>query len=188
MGRLSVRKPKVIICDLEGTTTSVRFWSEILTPFVKENIEPCLREWWTRPETRDTIEVFRRKVREDILNGDIECPPIAEDGVAPREIAESVTKAVSYFLDLKRHFEELKAMLLLVWLYGSTKSLIQSHVYRDVPEAFRAWNEQGIKIITFSTAIVPAQKLALTCSLYGNLTGVCVERRRRKQNSNLSLF
>lgn len=172
MGKLSIRKPKVIICDLEGTTTSVRFWAEILAPFIKENIEPCLRDWWARHETRDTIEVFRRKVRDDILNGETALSPIAEEGVAPHEITESVIRALNYYMDSKRHFEELKAIQLLVWLYGSVKSLIHCHVYRDVPEAFRTWNENSIKVITFSTAIVPAQKLSLTCSLHGNLTGV----------------
>lgn len=179
MGRVVVRKPKVIVCDLEGTITSVRFWSAILAPFIEENIEDCLKTWWSRPETVDTIEVFRRKVREDIDNGDSDCPPVADSNASTREIIESVVRAVRYHMDARRHFEELKAMQLLVWLYGCQHDLIQYHVYKDVVDAFKSWTELGLKVVTFSNGIVAAQKLGLMCSLYGNLTQVDVVGRER---------
>lgn len=67
-----LKKPIAIICDIEGTTTSVRFWPEVLLPFIRDNLEECLCETWNHQETIDVIALLRIKTLEDIANGDRE--------------------------------------------------------------------------------------------------------------------
>lgn len=69
---LHLKKPEAVITDIEGTTTSNRFWSEILQPFIHKNIEACIRDTWNQLETIDVITILRNKAIEDYVNGDVD--------------------------------------------------------------------------------------------------------------------
>ncbi|UXI15122.1 hypothetical protein NH340_JMT01065 [Sarcoptes scabiei] len=153
-----LKKPIAIICDIEGTTTSVRFWPEVLLPFIRDNLEECLCETWNHQETIDVIALLRIKTLEDIANGDRE------------KIIESVISNVVFQMNQKRQSNELKSLHLLVWLYGYRNDKLKGHVYADVMPAFDRWkNELGIRIFTFASGDHIIQKMFFTCSLYGNL-------------------
>lgn len=67
---VQTKKPKAIVCDLEGTTTSIRFYPDVLSPFIKDYLETCLYETWGNQETMDVIACFRARVENDILKGE----------------------------------------------------------------------------------------------------------------------
>lgn len=67
---IQLKKPDAIVCNIEGTITSIRFWNEILNVFVYNHIEECLEENWLKKETNDVIAFLRNKAIEDYANGD----------------------------------------------------------------------------------------------------------------------
>ncbi|KAH9516657.1 Enolase-phosphatase E1 [Dermatophagoides farinae] len=165
-----IRKPVAVICDIEGTTTSVRFWHEVIAPFIKENLAACLQDTWTQPETIDVVLGIRHKTAEDIRNGDKELPPILDENSPRKEMIDSIVKNVCYQMQQRKQSNELKAVHLLVWLYGYQNELLKGHVYPDVQPAFHHWkNDLGIRLFTFATGDTIVQKMLFGCSLMGNL-------------------
>lgn len=94
------------------------------------------------------------------------------------------------FLQMQKHkrSSELRALQLLVWLYGYRTGLLKGHVYQDVLPAFTSWNnDYGIRIFIFASGLTIGQKLLFACSLSGNLTpvrGGVYCRKRKQYNSN----
>ena len=43
---IAIQKPKLILCDIEGTTTALTFVKEILFPYAKENVKDYLQKNW----------------------------------------------------------------------------------------------------------------------------------------------
>lgn len=73
----------------------------------------------------------------------------------------------------RKQSNELKAVHLLVWLYGYQNELLKGHVYPDVQPAFQQWkHNQGIRVFTFATGDTIVQKMLFGCSLMGNLIPV----------------
>lgn len=58
-------KPKAILVDVEGTTTSNKFYSNKIIPFIKTNTEPYLRQNWGQPLIMETIEKMRKRAEKD---------------------------------------------------------------------------------------------------------------------------
>lgn len=59
-----INRPKAVICDIEGTTTSTRYWGECLVPFIKYNAQKCLRERWDIPIVMELIDALRKSTEE----------------------------------------------------------------------------------------------------------------------------
>lgn len=78
---VQLKQPKAIVCDIEGTTTSLRFWSDVLAPFINENVGECLRDGWNNGETVDVITMLRNKSIDDVLAGE-NVPLIAEESAS----------------------------------------------------------------------------------------------------------
>lgn len=67
---IQLKRPEAIVCNIEGTITSIRFWNEILNNFVYNHIGDCLQEIWHKKETKDVVAFLRNKAIEDFINGD----------------------------------------------------------------------------------------------------------------------
>lgn len=65
---MKLPKPAAIVCDIEGTTTSIFFWKEILWPFIFNSTERCIKDTWGQPQTIDVISILRNKAAEDFEN------------------------------------------------------------------------------------------------------------------------
>lgn len=65
---MKIKKPSAIVCSIEGTTTSILFWKEILQPFIFNSTERCIKDTWNQPQTIDTIAMLRNKAAEDFEN------------------------------------------------------------------------------------------------------------------------
>ena len=122
---VTIPKPKAIICDIEGTTTSMRFWSNVLGPFVTSQVATCLREWWSRPEVKDTVTLLRDATMTEWLQGNRMLPLIEKADRPMEDVIHSVDLNVTYQMKARRNNQELKAIILLVWLYGYKKKRIK---------------------------------------------------------------
>ena len=61
---VKVKRPKAVICDIEGTTTSTKFWGECLVPYIKFKTQQCLKERWNVPTLMELIDGLRKNTTE----------------------------------------------------------------------------------------------------------------------------
>ena len=64
MSQKNVKKPKVFICDIEGTTTSVKYWGQKLVPYIKFSTDKCLKSRWDAPLLMNLIDNLRNSTNE----------------------------------------------------------------------------------------------------------------------------
>lgn len=57
-----------------------------------------------------------------------------------------------------------------IWEAGYRSAELKSHVFEDVPQAFRRWKESGLKVAIYSSGSVLAQKLLFAHTEHGDLT------------------
>ncbi|XP_035774433.1 enolase-phosphatase E1-like [Anopheles albimanus] len=162
-----VLSAKSIICDVEGTTTSISFVKETLFPYALKNAEEYLRQNWSEDATKTVVKALREQADEDKkadLEGVISIP--AEDS---ESIIPDVVKNVEWQMSQDRKTGSLKTLQGLVWAKGYKDGTIKGHVYDDVQKAFEQWTESGRKVYIYSSGSVEAQKLLFEHSEQGNL-------------------
>lgn len=150
-----ISKPKYILTDIEGTTTSVSFVYEVLFPYFRNNIDKLV-ELKLNP---DVFEAFEQTIE---LAKELEGKEIKETS----EILETLLK---WSLEDKK-ITPLKTLQGILWKDAYLSGEIKGHVYPDVPLALENWKEQNIQLGVFSSGSVNAQKLIFGYSEFGDLT------------------
>ena len=131
-----------VLCDVEGTTTDVRFVHDELFPFALANLE--------RFYQRNVNELRRSAEQLD---------------VAPEHVVSQLKALIEQ--DVKD--PELKRIQGLIWQQGYASGELLGHVYPDVQPAFKRWRQKGIRIGIYSSGSVWAQKLLFGHSVEGDL-------------------
>ncbi|KAG4075718.1 hypothetical protein HA402_003543 [Bradysia odoriphaga] len=162
---------KVIVTDIEGTTTSISFVKDKLFPYAVEHVEEYLTANWTTEAVQEAVKELRAQYVADVTDK-IEGAVAISDGEAKEqaeEIAEVVAN-VKWQISIDRKTTSLKKLQGLIWAKGYDSGAIKGHVYSDVPKAFERWTAANIKIYIYSSGSVAAQKLLFTNSEHGDLT------------------
>ena len=118
-----LRKPKAIVMDIEGTTTSITFVSELLIPFIRKHLKRYLTENWGKNELMVTIDRLRSEAQAEHCKGS-KVPTIHEDD-DPEQVIKSVIANVLWQMDEKKKSTALQELQLLVWVFGYEQKLIQ---------------------------------------------------------------
>lgn len=134
---------KAILTDIEGTTTSIAFVTEVLFPYARAHLADYVA---AHPET---------------------APILAE--VAAAEPGDPV-ETLARWIDEDRKATPLKTLQGMIWADGYASSAFTGHVYPDVAAALRRWHTDGVKLHVFSSGSVAAQKLLFGHSDAGDLT------------------
>lgn len=120
-----VRKPKAIIMDIEGTTTSSTFVSDSLFPFIRRYLKQYLVENWNKNELMLTIEKLRNNSKVERSQGSKVPLIFEEDKAEPEQIIKSVITNVLWQIDEKKRSTALQEIQLLVWVYGYEQGLLE---------------------------------------------------------------
>lgn len=158
---------KKIICDIEGTTSSISFVKDVLFPYALKNVEEYLKTHWSDDATKTVVAALREQADEDKkaeIEGAVTIP--AEDS---EDIIPDVVKNVEWQMSQDRKTGALKTLQGLVWAKGYKDGTIKGHVYEDVKKALEQWNEGGRKVYIYSSGSVDAQKLLFEHSEQGDL-------------------
>ncbi|KAM8703578.1 hypothetical protein ACLKA7_008235 [Drosophila subpalustris] len=153
---------KVVLVDIEGTTTSISFVHDVLFPYAKENAGNYLQETW---QTDDTKEIVK----------DLQQSPQFTEYVKSQNLSASVvdeqlvTGFVSYLIERDLKVTPLKTLQGLIWAKGYAAGELKGHVYEDVAAAFQTWRDAGLQIAVYSSGSVAAQKLIFQHSVAGDL-------------------
>jgi enolase-phosphatase E1 len=133
-------KPKAVLLDIEGTTSSIAFVADVLFPYVRKH-----------------LLAYVAARCEDIA------PLLAEVPGDP------VTTLLQW-IDEDRKATPLKTIQGMIWEQGYADGELTGHVYPDTPEALKRWTKAGLKVCIYSSGSIAAQKLIFGHSDAGDLT------------------
>lgn len=145
---------KAIVCDIEGTTTSISFVYDVLFPYFKARIESLL-ELLDRDDVATCFEQIKQTMK--AKSGQV---------ISNQDVISQLEKWMAQ--DLK--VPELKTLQGIVWRKGYLNGELQGHVYSDVLPAFIRWKQAGLSINIYSSGSVAAQKLLFKHSISGDLS------------------
>ena len=133
-------KPKVILLDIEGTTSSIAFVAEVLFPYARKHLSAFIA------------------ARCEEISG------ILAD--VPGDPVETLLQ----WIDEDRKATPLKTLQGMIWEQGYADGELRGHVYPDTPEALRRWNAAGLAVHIYSSGSIGAQKMIFGHSIAGDLT------------------
>lgn len=143
---------KVILTDIEGTTSAVSFVFDVLFPFAAKHLPDFVRSHAAEPAVAAQLDAVR-----------------AESG-EPAADLERVIAILLEWIAADRKATPLKALQGMVWEQGYRAGQLKGHVYPDAVEALQAWQAAGFDLYVYSSGSIQAQKLIFGCSEAGDLT------------------
>jgi enolase-phosphatase E1 len=158
---------RVVLLDIEGTTTPIDFVYKTLFPYASRKLESFLGKHSREPEIQLLIEDLRAQQQIDERQG-LEPPAWVNEPEGERLLS-----AVEYSLWLMAADSKctvLKSLQGRIWQEGFDTGELRGEVYPDVPVAFERWRRQGREIGIYSSGSVLAQQLLFRTVISGDLT------------------
>lgn len=137
---------QAVLCDIEGTTSSLTFVHDVLFPLSYDRMEDFIKQNWNSDLIRQEIQQIKS------------------------ESPDEVIKTLRSWIKEDRKEGALKSIQGKIWKDAFESGKIRGHVYQDVPPNFEKWRSSGIKICIFSSGSIEAQKLLFHYSEAGDLT------------------
>lgn len=145
-------RPRAILTDIEGTTSSISFVHETLFPYADRHLADFVARnpHLARPHLDEVRQIEGARHLDDA--GCV--------AVLRRWIAQD------------RKITPLKALQGLIWAEGYAAGELTGHIYDDAADALRRWHGAGHALHVYSSGSVAAQKLIYGHSNAGDLTGL----------------
>jgi len=155
---------RVVLLDIEGTTTPIAFVHETLFTFAREQLDEFLAVHWHEP----AVQAIARTLADE--HG-AESDHTTEWSDTPDdERRTSVARYVRWLMDRDRKSPGLKELQGLIWEDGYRAGQLRGIVWDDVPVAMKRWREAGLRIAIYSSGSVRAQRLLFESTAQGDLT------------------
>ncbi len=158
---------KVLLLDIEGTTTSVDFVYKTLFPYANRKLEGFLVEHSRDRETQAMLAELAAQQQRDEREG--LRPPAWNQETEEARLRSTITY-VHWLMTRDSKCTPLKALQGKIWQLGYTNGELHGEVYADVPPAFARWRRQGREICIYSSGSVLAQQLLFRSTAAGDLT------------------
>jgi len=144
---------RVILTDIEGTTSSISFVHEVLFPYSAQHLEAFVREGYD-----DSLEI--REQLDAVA---------ATSGVDASDI-DGLIDVLQQWIREDRKETPLKALQGMLWEQGYERGDFHGHVYDDAARYLKLWSDRGLRLYVYSSGSVKAQKLIFGFSESGDLT------------------
>ncbi len=141
---------KVILTDIEGTTSSLSFVKDELFPYAYKNLPDYV---W---DNEDEIAALIDDVRNIEQN--------------PNLSLEEVIEVLLRYIDEDKKITPLKTLQGIIWEEGYKSGELKGHIYDDAIKGLRRWRDQGVKLYVYSSGSIMAQKLLFGHTKEGDLT------------------
>ena len=138
---------RVILTDIEGTTTPIAFVHSVLFPYARAALPDFLHAHGRDAAMADVMADIAR------LAPDVD--PLS---------------ALLAWMDIDAKITPLKTLQGLIWAEGYRSGAITSVIYPDVTPCLRAWHGAGLRLAIYSSGSVGAQKLLFGHTPDGDLT------------------
>lgn len=146
-------QPRVILTDIEGTTSSISFVKKVLFPYARQALPGFIARQGQQPEVRRWLDAVASEI-----GGACQDSLIAE--------------TLQGWIDQDRKHTALKALQGMIWETGYRNGDYQAHFYPEVAAVLRGWHAAGLPLYVYSSGSVPAQKQFFGFSEAGDLTGL----------------
>jgi enolase-phosphatase E1 len=156
---------RVLLLDIEGTTTSASFVYDVLFPFARAHLREFLQASANERAVRDDIAALRAERRGEAEPG----APGWPQGTAAESLAFAAAYA-EWLMDRDRKSTALKSLQGRIWKGGYRSGALKSHVYPDVRTALERCRAQRRSVAIFSSGSVLAQRLLFEHTVEGDLT------------------
>ncbi|KAI0971193.1 enolase-phosphatase E1 [Xylaria arbuscula] len=129
---------KAILLDIEGTVCPISFVKDVLFPYALRVLPETLETQWDDPKFAKYKDAYPPEYR------------ASKDEFAAhtRDLIEKDVK-VAY----------LKSLQGYLWQEGYAAGDLKAPLFPEVADKLRAWHQNGLKIMIYSSGSVPAQKL-----------------------------
>ena len=166
MARAEWNNVRVVLLDIEGTTTPIDFVYKTLFPYAVKNVESFLAARSAEPEIRAIVQDLRAEHAKDAAAG---LAPPGWPGASKNDLRDSV-EYVRWLIARDSKCTPLKSLQGKIWQKGFEIGELHGEVYPDVPPAFARWTRQGRDVAIYSSGSVLAQKLLFSSVPSGDLT------------------
>ena len=150
--RLTEHGVRVVLLDIEGTTTPIAFVYDVLFPYARARLSSYLRAHASEDELRDVLATLRVEWHEDARKG--EQPPDWAVADVP-----AAARYLDWLMDRDRKSPSLKRIQGEIWKAGFDAGELRGELLPDVAPAFARWKESGVDVAIYSSGSVVAQKL-----------------------------
>ncbi len=158
---------RVLLLDIEGTTTPIDFVSKTLFPYASRQLESFLRENSGNPEVYSLMEELHGECVLEQRNG-VEVPEW-RDG-SSEERLHSCIACGQWLIARDSKVTPLKSLEGKIWRRGYESGELKGEVYADVPGAFERWRRQKRTICIYSSGSALAQRMLFQSTTFGDLT------------------
>ena len=145
---------RVILTDIEGTTSSISFVKDTLFPYARKRLPAFL-------ETHTDDAALQHWLHE----------AAKEANLVSAERSEMIA-LLQAWIDEDRKSTALKALQGMIWEEGYRSGQFRAHVYADSVPALQAWKNRGLDLYVYSSGSVPAQKLFFEFCEAGDVTSL----------------
>lgn len=153
---------RVILLDIEGTTTPVDFVFGTLFPYASAHAEAFLRAKAGEAEVAANLILLRAEYAQEA--------PSAELPAWHGDDALAALPYIQHLIRIDRKSTGLKLLQGKLWAQGYLDGSLKSVMFPDVPAALARWTASGKRVAIFSSGSVAAQKLIFTHAEQGDLT------------------
>lgn len=158
---------RVVLLDIEGTTTPIDFVYNVLFPYVRKRVKTFLSAQRTNNDVQDDIRQFIEENARDAAQG--LAPPLIQNHSDEAQLA-SVAAYAEWLMDQDRKSTPLKSLQGRIWEAGYRTGELRSQLFADVPRSLSRWRDQQRDICIYSSGSVLAQKLLFSHTEVGDLT------------------
>lgn len=144
---------RVVLTDIEGTTSSISFVHDVLFPYASEHLPEFVRQQYKdNPAVADQLAAVAETT-----------------GVEGNDI-DSLIEVLQTWIREDRKETPLKALQGMVWEQGYRQGELKGHIYDDAAEYLQRWHDRGLRLFVYSSGSVKAQKLIFGYTAVGDFT------------------
>jgi 2,3-diketo-5-methylthio-1-phosphopentane phosphatase len=162
---------RVILMDIEGTTTSISFVYDVLFPWARAQMEAFVASDEDREALAHELALLRSEIEGDEAAGRAVRTPIPAGDVDAPGVRSAIAARALELMDADVKSTGLKSLQGRIWRKGYESGALRGHLFADVAPAMRRWHEAGVRLAIYSSGSVEAQRLLFAHSEQGDLTG-----------------
>jgi len=144
---------RVVLTDIEGTTSSISFVHEVLFPYASKHLAEFVKNHHqANPLVAEQLDAVAEK-----------------SGVARSDI-DGLVHTLQTWIQEDRKETPLKTLQGLIWEQGYQQGELKGHIYDDAADYLQRWHDRGLRLFVYSSGSVKAQQLIFGHTTAGDFT------------------
>lgn len=151
----------VVLLDIEGTVSDIRFVYDVMFPYAQQNMALFLKLHWLEPAVQTAIQQVCADANQD---------PQTWLGESTDQAQQTLLTHLNQLMANDSKSTGLKAIQGLVWKDGFESGAMRAELFDDVLPALEKWNVSGKMISIYSSGSILAQQLFFGHTIHGDVT------------------